>query len=452
VYLFTAGLPDRRVELQLITNTKQPEVPTLASVSFPASRFEREMQDMFGVKPLGHPHPGRLVLHQHWPDDWFPMRRGAGATPQLDPETRPFPFTPVEGSGVYEIPVGPVHAGMIEPGHFRFSVVGETVLSLKARLWFVHRGVERLFEGRNPEDGIVLTERISGDTAVGHSWAYAQAIESASGIDLPFEANVLRAILLELERIYNHVSDIGGLANDVGFGIVNAHTNRIRERMLRMNKRVTGHRLLRDAITGGGVSLLALPDLSELQEIESEVSEIVEMAFAQNTLVDRFVGTSVLSPQEAADIGTLGYVARASGQPFDARQSHPIQPGIYEELTVPVLSDGDVMARAQIRVQEFSASMRLLSDLLERAGSSGLEWQTGRSMGMNGSGVGIVEGWRGTIVHRVEITDGQISRVKVVDPSFMNWPALHIAMAETIVPDFPLTNKSFNQSYAGNDL
>ena len=453
VYLLTAGNPDRRVELHLSTGSDNPMVPTLAPISFPGSRFEREMRDLFGIEPVGHPQPARLVLHQHWPDGWLPMRRGSGSAPPMDPETRPFPFTPVEGNGIYEIPVGPVHAGMIEPAHFRFFVVGETVISMKARLWFVHRGVERLFEGRTPGQGVDLAERISGDTAVGHAWAYSAAVEDATGIAMPPEANLLRAILLELERVYNHVADIGALANDVGFGIINAHTNRVRERLLRLNAQVSGHRLLRDGVGVGGVSLIGLPSRSELDEVAAEVAEIVDLTFGQNTLVDRFTGTSVLSPERAAEIGTLGYVARASGQSLDARTSHPVAPGLYDGLVVPVLSDGDVMARAKIRVGEFEASIDLLRRLLDGCGSK-LDWRVAVPDNLSGlrSGVGIIESWRGSIVHRVELTGNNLSRVKVVDPSFMNWPALRISMAETIVPDFPLTNKSFNLSYAGNDL
>ena len=454
VYLFTAGDPDRRVELHLPVPTRLPVVPSLAALSFPASRFEREIQDLFGIEPAGHPQPARLILHQHWPEGWRPMRRGAGPAPAMDPETRQFPFAAVEGPGVYEIPVGPVHAGLIEPGHFRFWVVGETIVAMKARLWFVHKGIERLFEGRAPADGVELAERVSGDTAVGHGWAYCQAIEDAAGGRLPRNITVLRAILLELERLYNHVGDIGALCNDVGFGIVNAHALRIRERLLRLNASTTGHRLLRGGIFPGGATLLKLPDPVELTDIAADVAEIVGIALGQDTVVDRFAGTSVLTHAQAVEIGTLGYVARASGIGLDARTAHPADADVYRGLRVPVLTDGDVMARFRVRTQEFEASVALLHRLIVEAADTGLAHRVDLAPpgSERQSGIGIIEGWRGTIVHRVELQDGVVTRTKIVDPSFMNWPAVAVSLHDTIVPDFPLTNKSFNLSYAGNDL
>ena len=252
VYLFTSGPPDTRVELHLIVDPAQPTVPTLSGLSFPAGRFERELQDLFGIVPVGHPQPRRLVLHQHWPEDWYPMRRGAGDPPPMVSDAGAYPFVPVEGTGVYEIPVGPVHAGLIEPGHFRFWVVGETILRMKARLWFVHKGIERLFEGRDPDAGVQLAERISGDTAVGHTLAYCQAVEDAWRVEVPAEAMLLRGLLLELERFYNHVADIGALCNDVGFGVAQAWALSLREDLLQLNARVTGHRLLRGGVVLGG--------------------------------------------------------------------------------------------------------------------------------------------------------------------------------------------------------
>ncbi len=200
------------------------------------------------------------MLHDHWPDDWFPMRADASPEPRFRPDQGTFSFVPVEGQGVYEIPVGPVHAGMIEPGHFRFSVVGETIVRMKARLWFVHRGMEKLFEGRAPAEGIALAERISGDTAVGHGLAFAMAVEGAMGLEVSEEDRLVRALLLELERLHNHVADLGAMANDVGFGVVNAHALRLRETLLRHHARLTGHRLLRGGITVGGAVLRAPVD------------------------------------------------------------------------------------------------------------------------------------------------------------------------------------------------
>jgi Ni,Fe-hydrogenase III large subunit len=349
---------------------------------------------------------------------------------------------------VYEIPVGPVHAGMIEPGHFRFSVAGETVLRLKARLWYVHRGVEKAFEGRPVDGAVALAERISGDTAAGHALAHSLAVESAAGVTLPAPAERLRALLVELERLYNHAADLGALANDVGFSLANAHALRIREQLLRLNAQVTGHRLLRGAIRPGGVTVRALPDPQSLRSIAADLAEVTDLTLANTVVHDRFAGTSVLPAEDAQALGCLGYVARASGVRSDARVEHP-------STELPVVeagsTAGDVLARYQVRRDEFANSVELACTLVETH-RGGLDWTTSLPRG-RGAGVGIAEGWRGTIVHRVEVdADGRFTRSKVVDPSWFNWPALPVVMTDTIVPDFPLTNKSFNLSYAGNDL
>ncbi|MBI4932437.1 MAG: NADH-quinone oxidoreductase subunit C [Actinobacteria bacterium] len=452
VYVMVAGPPDTRVEIHVRLPIDAPDLPSLADVSFTAGRFEREMQDLFGIHLTGHHQPARLVLHQHWPDGWYPMRHDAGPPPSFDNETESYPFLTVEGPGVYEIPVGPVHAGIIEPGHFRFSVVGETILNVKARLWFVHKGIERLFEGRRPQGGVELAERISGDSAVGHNLTYCLAVENAAACTPPHEAQVIRAILLEFERIYNHVTDLGAMGNDVGFGIAHAHTMRIREQLLRLNARITGHRLLRGGVVPGGALVDWLPDATTLHEIRADVHQVVDIMLANATVVDRFTGTAVLVKDDATQIGTLGYVARASGLDIDARRDHPFA-DLYEHLSVPILTDGDVMSRFKIRVAEIDCSIELIVELLQRVLPGDYRSAFDPLDGPR-HGVGLVEGWRGTIAHRIELdTHGNLSRVKIVDPSFFNWPALPVALAgDTIVPDFPLANKSFNLSYAGNDL
>ncbi len=453
VYLFTAGAPDRRVELALRTERDTPTVPSLAALSFPAGRFEREMRDLYGIVPLNHPLPRRLVRHQHWPQGWYPMRSDAGSPPPFGSPDEPYPFLNVEGPGVYEIPVGPVHAGLIEPAHFRFSVVGETILKLKARLWFTHKGIEKLTEGRTPVEALPLAERVCGDTTVGHTLAYALAVEDALGCAVPPAAGLLRAVLLELERLYNHVADLGALCNDVGYGVLNAHALRVREQLLRLNADVTGHRLLRGGVLPGGAQVRQLPTPGQLTAIAADVAEIVELALRNSVVRDRFTATAVLSADQVRDIGALGYVARASGVDIDARRDHP-----FHEATAQVPSvtggAGDVLARFVVRADEVQASVVLLNQLLTDARTGAVHGDPPRSRPAGQvSGVGLVEGWRGTIAHRIEVgADGAVARLKIVDPSFMTWPALPVALANTIVPDFPLTNKSFNLAYAGNDL
>ena len=450
VYLFVAAPPDRRVELVLTISRSAPRIPSLAAVSFPASRFERELHDLFGIEVTDHPLPRRLVRHQHWPEGWYPMRRDAGPPPTFGDIDEPYPFLTVAGTGVYEIPVGPIHAGLIEPGHFRFSVVGETILKLKARLWFVHKGIEKLAEGKSVADALPLAERVSGDTSVGHALAFCLAVEEARDWPVPPQTQVMRALLLELERLYNHVTDIGALCNDVGYGIANAHAQRIREQLLRLNKHITGHRLLRGAITPGATRVRALPEPQVLSAVAADVQEIVDIALGNSVVLDRMAGTAVLTLDQARDIGALGYVARASGLDRDARRDHPFTP-LTAAVTAPVHTTGDVLSRLLTRADEIQSSVSLIRQL-----ASTLPPLTARAADPGrdcSSGVGLVEGWRGTIAHRVELApDGSVSRLKIVDPSFFNWPALPVALADTIVPDFPLTNKSFNLSYAGNDL
>ncbi len=449
IYLFVAGWPDRRVELERIVPVGNPSLQSLAYLSFPAGRFEREMLDLYGIRPMRHPRPRRLVRHAHWPEGWHPMRADAGPAPQFA-SSGSFPFLTVNGTGVYEIPVGPVHAGLIEPGHFRFSVVGETVLRLKARLWFVHRGLEQLFHGRTAGGAVDLAERVSGDTSAAHALAHSLAVEDALGIELPDQAHRLRALIVELERLYNHAADLGALANDAGFALANAHAQRIREQLLRINAAVTGHRLLRGAIRPGGVTLHMLPDAGQLRCIAADLAEVAELTLGNSVIYDRFAGTAVLAADDARAIGCLGYVARASGIRTDARLEHPSTALPINEISQ---SAGDVLARYAVRRDEFAASAALAGYLVE-SHTGPTEYTTPTpAVGGPRSGVGIVEGWRGTIVHRVEINaDSRITRAKIVDPSWFNWPALPVAMTNTIVPDFPLTNKSFNPSYAGNDL
>ncbi|PKQ14832.1 MAG: formate hydrogenase [Actinobacteria bacterium HGW-Actinobacteria-8] len=453
VYLLT-GASDRRVELTLRTNLATPTVPSLASVSFPAGRFERVMRDLYGVVPIDHPLPRRMVRHKHWPTGWYPMRSDAGPPPPFGPTEGAFPFLRVEGPGVYEIPVGPVHAGMIGPGHFRFSVVGESILKLKARLWFTHKGLIKLAEGRTPIEALPLAERISGDTTVGHTTAFCSAIEDALGVDVPEPARAARAALLELERLYNHVADLGALCLDVGYGILNVHAQRVREDVLRLGAEMTGHRLMRGGVVLGGASLTAVPTGAQLTRISDDVAEIVDLAMRQSVVVDRFTGTSVLSNASAREIGVLGYVGRASGLDIDARRDHASHPAT-EDVRPAVRAEGDVLARFAVRADEVQASVDLLRVLLPdlRCGRMTAEVPDRPTRKARAAGSGLVEGWRGTIAHRVELDpDGRLTRLAVVDPSFLTWPALPVALNSTIVADFPVTNKSFNLSYAGNDL
>ena len=445
VYVFLGA---DRTDVSVSMTRDDAWLPSLAAICYPAGRFEREIRDLYGIKAKDHPLPHRLVRHAHWPTGYHPMLSRAGLMPDVEGPAS-YPFLQVEGDGVYEIPVGPIHAGLIEPGHFRFSVVGETILRMKARLWFVHRGVEKHAEGRSLVDVLALTERISGDTAVGHSLAYAMAVEEALGITVSDDARLVRAQFLECERIYNHVADLGGIVNDAAFSIVAAHTGRLREQLLRHNEDLTGHRLLRGAIAIGGAQLRRPVDVGLIDGVVREAVELAHTAMGHSVVEDRMRTTAVLRGDQVRHMGVLGYVARASGVPIDARADQPFV-DLGPSFHVVTETDGDVWARFLMRVRELEVSAAVLSDLSERlAGRCG---DTVTAPSGSGSGFGVVEAWRGGLCHRVEIADGLVTRLKVVDPSWFNWPALPQALTETIVPDFPLANKSFNLSYAGNDL
>lgn len=428
---------------------------SMATFSLPSAKLEREIYDMFDIEAIGHPNPIRLVRHSFWPEHFHPLRKDALTPEDFIGKGMPYPFLPVEGEGVYEIPVGPVHAGIIEPGHFRFSVVGETIINMQLHLYFTHKGVEKLFEEKNPLEGVTLAERISGDTTIGHSLAYCQALESLAGSEVTDRAKYIRVILLEMERLSNHIADFGAICNDTGFSFAHSHCFRIRERLLRLNKLLTGNRLLHGGITPGGVGfdLPAEIDLtSELNSIQSDFNDVVNISLGNTMLMDRLEGTGRLSLQTAKDHGVVGYIARASGIDTDIRRDHPFAAYPWLKFNIPVFETGDVLARTMVRVEEVKESVSLIQQALQKMPGGSISAPLGKLPAWQPA-FGIVEGWRGAILHWVMADDqGKLYRVKVKDPSFVNWPALPFALLKNIVPDFPLCNKSFNQSYSGNDL
>jgi Ni,Fe-hydrogenase III large subunit/Ni,Fe-hydrogenase III component G len=453
-YVFVPRREDWFVHASAEVAADAPTIPSLATLHYPASRFEREIHDLFGIVAEGHPDPRPLVRHGFWPTDYFPLRKDAAAR-DFDDDGRAFPFTEVGGEGVYEIPVGPVHAGVIEPGHFRFSVVGETIIDMKSRLYFTHKGTEKLFEGRLPEHGVELAERISGDTTIGHSLAFCQALEASAGTEVPARARWLRVILLEMERLYNHVGDLGMIANDTGYAVAHSHCFRIRERLLRLNRRLTGNRLLRGGIVPGGVGHDLPMDLdlpAELDAARRDLDEIMALALDNTLVMDRLEGTGRLSTRTARDHGVLGFIARASGIDADVRRDHPFAAYRELEVRVPVHQSGDVKARTLIRLEEARESVRLIREAVARLPAGELVAPLGPLPAFSPA-FAMVEGWRGGIVHWVLANrEGCLHRVKIMDPSFLNWRPLSYALLTNIVPDFPLCNKSFNQSYSGNDL
>ncbi|PYP92586.1 MAG: hypothetical protein DMG65_03570 [Candidatus Angelobacter sp. Gp1-AA117] len=421
-------------------------VRSMTPVAPAASWHEREVHEQYGVEFIGHPHLRPLMRHSRF-DSGLPSN---GSTQEMEESQ----FLRVQGEGVCEIPVGPVHAGIIEPGHFRFSVVGDTVLHLQLRLFYTHKGTEKLFEGRVATDAVPIAESVSGDNCFAHAVAYCQAVEGVHQAIVPPKANAIRLIGLELERLLAHIGDLGALCGDVGFAVPAAYCARIKEDLLQASAKIVGTRYWRGVAVPGGVRHeIGSADGRELKEsIRIAVEDFVgiaEQALRTPSLEDRFEGAGILAPNRAADLAVVGPVARACGIALDVRRDHPY--GAYKNLNfdVPTWHYGDVMARARIRMMEVHASARLLLDYLE-ALPAGPIWlplpaiSTGRAFAA-------VEAPRGELVYWLRVEEGKIARCHVRSPSFQNWPALPFAVTGNIIADFPLINKSFNLSYSGCD-
>jgi Ni,Fe-hydrogenase III large subunit/Ni,Fe-hydrogenase III component G len=456
------SLPSLRTFLR-VTAPIDPAAPSYPSIAakYPAANwFEREIADVFGLTPEGHPNPTRVALHDDWPDGAWALRKDFpdnSAVPRVPSDFHP--FRPVTGEGVFQVPVGPVHAGVIEPGHFRFGVAGEPVLYLQLRLFYVHKGIEKRFEHLPWRHGLFLAESISGDTAVGHALAYAHAIERLAEVTVPARSRALRVVLLELERIDNHAADIGGVATDVAFNVAASRAQALREGLVRLQDELFGTRLLRRTIALGGVTDDFLPRGGDalrayLHGFEQDFDHLVTLLIDSGTFTDRVDGTGILTSEAARDLGIVGMAARASGGDADFRRDHPHDG--YEGLRfeVPVEEGGDVRARLMIRAREVKQSLVILRQVLETlpAKSDRPAAPLPRQLPAGASALGWVEAWRGPCTHWVATGQrGEIVRVKVTDPSFLNWPAVVHAAAGNIIPDFPVINKSFNLSYSGND-
>lgn len=443
--------------LRTSVNADRAQVPSHA-VSFPAAtRMERHAHDLWGITFEGHPDPRRWTRHQAWPEDAYPLRYTSDAgMPHRTPADTDYPFQRIQGAGICEIPVGPVHAGIIEPGHFRFQIAGEDVLALEERLGYVHKGIEARAIGRNPEELIRLATRVSGDSAVTHAWAACQAMERAAGTQVPARAHHLRAILAERERVANHLGDIGAICNDVGFSFAHYQFGSLRELWQRRNGEIFGHRLLMDTLVPGGVYIDPSPaDVVQLNKdlaaLRKRLAPLFELLLDYPSLEDRLVGTGRLDSTDARRLGALGYVGRASGLSFDVRRDAPYAPYTSYAIPVPVLEDGGVAARMHIRIEEILASLDLMAALIENLPNGAIKAIFEPSE--NSEGLGIVEGWRGeTIAYLRFSKDGTIARYFPRDPSWFSWPALEILMNGNIVADFPVCNKSVNASYSGHDL
>jgi len=408
--------------------------PSIGRLHPPAIRLERAMRDLAGLEAEGLP-------------DTRPWLHHSG----------PYPFLPAEGESLHQIPVGPVHAGIIEPGHFRFTANGETVVRLEERLGYVHKGIDALMAGASLERAASLAGRVSGDSTVAYALAFAQAVEEALGAQIPPRAAWLRALAAELERLANHFGDIGAVCNDASFSIMHASCGLLRERVLRASHACFGHRLMMDVVMPGGMrcdlsaegrqQLLALIAL-----VRSQFPELVELYENTASLKDRTVGTGILSPALAQQFAAGGYVGRASGRNFDARRAPGYPPYDRLKFEVPVVQAGDVNARVWIRIQEVEQSLALIEQILGQLPSGAVHIPVSAAA-VSAEGTALVEGFRGDIFAWVRIgASGGVERCHLRDPSWFQWPLLEAAIEGNIVADFPLCNKSFNCSYSGHDL
>ncbi len=443
---------------QVVVVTKEcpgGSFPSVGQVHPPAIRPERAIRDLYGLEPLGLPDSRPWFDHGRWG-----VRQPLGAHPKPQGEAEPYNFLPAEGESLHQIPVGPVHAGIIEPGHFRFTANGEAVVRLEERLGYTHKGIESLMHGASVSQAARLAGRASGDSTVAYAYEFARAAEAALNIEVPPRAVWLRALMAELERLANHFGDIGAICNDAAFSLMHAHCGVLRESVLRAAAACFGHRLMMDCIVPGGVAAdLSSPCFGLLRELVATASRafspLVELYDNTASLQDRTAGTGIVRPQLAKKFGCGGFAGRASGRAFDTRinLAYPPYEALLFNYDAIVLTEGDVNARIWIRIREIEQSLALVELILSRMPVESTISVPVEGNGQSCEGIALVEGFRGDVLAWVRLNpDAQIERCHLRDPSWFQWPVLETAIEGNIVADFPLCNKSFNCSYSGHDL
>lgn len=426
--------------------------PSVARLHAPALRLERTICDLYGVKAEGSPDSRRWLDHGRWG-----LRHPMGDATPLDTPSDPYKFLPAEGAPLHQIPVGPVHAGIIEPGHFRFSANGETVVRLEERLGYVHKGIDRLMAGAGLDKAAQVAARVSGDSTVAYGFAFAQAVEAALGVEPPPRAVWLRALMAELERLANHFGDIGAICNDAAFALMLAQCGLVRERLLRAASTCFGHRLMMDRIVPGGVTTdLSDANVATLRELLEWIAlmtpNLLRLYGDTTSLQDRTVSTGFVSQELVRQYACGGFVGRASGRAFDARRAIAYAP--YNDLSFELgaSKEGDVDARVWVRFDEIRASITIIEQILDRLPHGAIRADINPA-GEACEGAALVEGFRGDIFVWLRIgADGAVERAHLRDPSWFQWPLLEAAIKGNIVADFPICNKSFNCSYSGHDL
>ena len=451
-HVHMALLDERAGDIAVVSYLcKDGKYPSVGARHPAAIRLERAIHDLWGLSATAAPDT------RPWLDlGFWDVRHPLG---KQKPAQKPgaYAFLPVEGEGLHQIPVGPVHAGIIEPGHFRFTANGEHVVRLEQRLGYVHKGIEGLMAGAPLERAAKLACRCSGDSAVAYSYAFALAAESALQLKVPARAAYLRALMAELERLANHFGDIGAICNDASFALMHAQTSILRERTLRTAEACFGHRLMMDVIVPGGLARDIAPAGAAnlralLAEVRAVFPRLIELYDNTASLQDRTVTTGIVRGDYVRQFGAGGYVGRASGRGFDARRNPGYAP--YDALTfeVPVLEAGDVNARIWIRIREVEQSLALIEQILDRL-PDGKTKVPVKSNARICEGLGIVEAFRGDVLVWLRLDGkGRVARCHLRDASWFQWPLLETAIEGNIVADFPLCNKSFNCSYSGHDL
>ena len=447
-----ALLGEKFDNIAVLTYTcKNGTYPSVGARHPPAIRLERAIRDLFGIEAA------RATDARPWLDLGFWDVQHPLGKKHAAKKHAPYTFLAAEGEGLHQIPVGPVHAGIIEPGHFRFTCNGEHVVRLEQRLGYVHKGIESLMAGASLDDAAKLASRTSGDSTVAYAFAFAQAAEAALQIKAPPRATYLRVLMAELERLANHVSDIGAICNDASFALMHAQCSVLRERTLRAAEACFGHRLMMDAIVPGGNARDITADGAShvrnlLAEIHRVFPRLVELYDNTASLQDRTVTTGIVKADYARQFGTGGYVGRACGRAFDARRMPGYAPYDALQFEVPVLEAGDVNARVWIRIREVEQSLTLIEQILRRLPKGDVRTAV-KSKGEPCEGLALVEAFRGDVLVWLRLgTDGRVTRCHVRDASWFQWPLLEAAIDKNIVADFPLCNKSFNCSYSGHDL
>ncbi len=458
-YIF--ALPKENTSLIIYVRINETlEFPSLTPIAHDAWNYERKIRSFFGLIPVGHPDTRQLLLHGNWPTNIFPLRKDFDWQERPEFAAGDYKFQKVEGEGIYELPVGPIHAGIIEPGHFRFSLAGEEIMLLEPLLGYTHKGSEKLFEILPLSQTVKLSEKISGDSSFSHSWAYCMALEKLSDVRVSERAEYLRVIYAELERLANHLGDIGAIMLDTGFNFGGANGARLREVIMQINEELTGSRFLRGVNTVGGVTKdiseeVKISLIKKLKHLQKDFSEVLEIAYGSTSLFNRLRDTGTISYEVAKNHGVTGVVARCVGMETDARKDFAYS--VYGQLftnDIAIENTGDVLARFNVRVKEVESSLSLIFKALETMPKGAIKADVGQlKLKGNGMVTSLIEGWRGEIVYFVTTdSQGRISRVAPKDPSFMNWTVVGTAGLGNMVPDFPLINKSFNMSYTGFDL